>query len=141
MSEFCEHNPLGLLMEVAERVHSFMESVATDLGLTLAQARVLAQLDEPRRIGDIAQQQTCDPSSATTMMHRLERDGLVRRVIDPKDARARLVQLTPKGRRRRTAFLSKIGDGGDVLDALPDNQRTALAALFGTPRSPKASSD
>ena len=133
MSNSCESSPLALLMGVAERLRVLLESIAVDLGLTPAQAQILAQLETPRRMGDIAQQQTCDPSSVTTMMQRLERDGLVERVVDPKDSRARLVKLTAKGRRRRTQFMGRVGDGRAVLDDLPDDQRAALAALFATP--------
>lgn len=122
-------------MGVAGRLRGLFERVAGEVGLTPAQAQMLAQLETPMRMGDIAQQQTCDPSSVTAMMQRLERDGLVQRVVDPSDARARLVELTPKGRRLRTQFLAKVGDGAEVLNAVPDDQREALAALFSAPRS------
>lgn len=86
-------------------------------------------------MGDLAERQTCDPSSVTTMMARLERDGFVRRIPDPLDARARLVQLTPKGKRVREQFLNRVGDGSDLIDELPDDQRSALASLFARKRS------
>ncbi len=39
------------------------------------------------------------------MTQRLERDGLVRRVVDADDARARLVELTAKGERTRSRIV------------------------------------
>ncbi len=133
MSESCERSPLALIMGLAERLRVLVDSTAAELGLTPAQAQLIAQLEGPRRMGDIAQMQTCDPSSVAAMMQRLERDGLVARVVDPHDARARLVQLTDKGRRVRAQFIERVGDGSEVIAALPDDQRAALAVLFSAP--------
>ncbi len=55
------------------------------------------------------------------------------RVVDPHDARARRVELTAKGRRRRAQFLAKVGDGSQVINSLPDQDRAELAALFAAP--------
>lgn len=38
-------------------------------------------------------------SNLTTVIANLERDGLVRRARDPRDGRAHVVSLTPRGRR------------------------------------------
>ncbi len=143
MSDSCELSPFALIMGLATRIQATIESAAAEIGLTGPQAQVLAQLEVPRRMGDIAQQQTCDPSSVTTMMQRLERDGLVVRIVDATDARARLVELTAKGRLLREQFLVHVGDGSEVIDALPDIQRSALVLLFSAPgRSPEtAASD
>jgi MarR family transcriptional regulator, organic hydroperoxide resistance regulator len=132
MAASCDDNPLALLMGLADRLRLHFEAAATSLGLTPAQAQLLARLDGEVRMGDLASQSTCDPSSVTTMVKRLERDGLVQRIVDPNDARARLVRLTSKGSRLRNRFLHLVGDGASVLDALPDEHRAALARLFAS---------
>jgi DNA-binding MarR family transcriptional regulator len=130
VSDACELNPLALIMGLAERLRAQFEAAAAQVGLTPGQAQVLVRIEAPRRLSDLAHQQACDPSSMTTMVQRLERDGLLRRTVDPHDARARLVQPTPKGRRLRAQFLELVGDGSNIIDALPDGQRAALAGLF-----------
>lgn len=130
VSEACESNPLALLMAVADRLRTRFEDAAAAAGLTPAQAQVLARLEAPMRLSELAQAQSCDPSSVTTMVQRLERDGLLRRTVDPDDRRARLVQPTAKGRRLRTRFLASVGDGSAIVDTLSDEQRAALAGLF-----------
>src|SRR3954465_2202661 len=56
---------------------------------------VLATLAEgPRRITDLAAAEAVAQPTVTTLVGRLERDGLVRRAADPADARAVLVHLT-----------------------------------------------
>jgi DNA-binding MarR family transcriptional regulator len=134
VSSSCQESPLALLMQVADRLRQIFVESAAAVGLTESQAHIIAQLEEPVRMGSIAQMQTCDPSSVTTMMHRLERDGFVKRIVDSNDARARLVQLTAKGRRARAKFFELVGDGASVLDSLTDEQRLALAQLFALDR-------
>lgn len=134
MAESCETNPLGLLVALASRLQGLFDQAAADVGLTPAQAQALMRIESPVRLNELAQQQACDPSSITTMVQRLERDGLLQRTVDPLDARARLVQLTSRGRKVRQRFLSIVGDGSAVIDALPDEQRAALAGLFSGPR-------
>jgi DNA-binding MarR family transcriptional regulator len=130
MSDACESNPLALLVALASRLQGLFDQAAADVGLTPAQAQALVRIEAPSRLNELAQQQACDPSTITTMVQRLERDGLLQRTVDPLDARARLVQLTPRGRKVRQRFLSIVGDGSAVIDALPDEQRAALAGLF-----------
>jgi DNA-binding MarR family transcriptional regulator len=130
MSSCCEQNPFALLIDLAERLRMFFDAAAERVGLTSAQAHVLMRLEQPTRMGDLAEAKTCDPSSVTAMVRRLERDGLVQRVVDPTDARARLVQLTASGERARSGLAEAAAHADDVIRELPEEHRSALAALF-----------
>ena len=130
MSTGCEQNPFALLIGLAQRLQVFFDERAARVGLTPGQAHALMHIEGPTRMGDLAEQQTCDPSTVTAMVQRLERDGYVQRVIDPNDARARLVQLTTLGRRARTKLAALLDDTPTVIAAMPTDQRRALAALF-----------
>jgi DNA-binding MarR family transcriptional regulator len=130
VSSSCEQNPFALLIGLADRLRLFFEECAATAGLTPTQAQVLMQLEEPRRITELAAASSCDPSSASTMIQRLERDGLVRRVIDPTDARARLVELTTKGTRARTTLAELVAGADEVVAGLPAEHRAALATMF-----------
>ena len=67
--------------------------------LTLAQARIAARIG-PRgtRLTDLAEQALVTKQTAGHLVDQLQRAGYVRRVPDPTDARARLVQIAERGR-------------------------------------------
>ncbi|HET7801743.1 MAG TPA: MarR family transcriptional regulator [Humibacillus xanthopallidus] len=88
-----------------------------------AQARLLALLDElgPSRVSALAAADHSSQPSITTQLHRLEAAGWVERAVDPDDARASLVSLSPAGkgaledvRRARVAVLAPALDGLDA---------------------------
>ncbi|GAB3313961.1 hypothetical protein GCM10027451_28330 [Geodermatophilus aquaeductus] len=67
--------------------------------LTLAQARVAARIGPSgTRLTDLAAQALVTKQTAGHLVDQLERAGYVRRVPDPTDARARLVQIAERGR-------------------------------------------
>lgn len=51
------------------------------------------------RMGELAARARLSKQTMTTMIRRLEGDGLVERCPDPEDARASLIFLTPRSRR------------------------------------------
>ncbi|GAB2473643.1 MarR family winged helix-turn-helix transcriptional regulator [Xylanimonas ulmi] len=60
--------------------------------------RVLAHARSPLRAVDLAEALDVAPRSVTTKIDQAEADGFVRRLADPRDRRARLVELTDAGR-------------------------------------------
>ena len=61
--------------------------------ITIAQARIAARLGpNGTRLTDLADQAGIAKQTATALVDRLERAGYVERVVDPTDARARLVR-------------------------------------------------
>jgi DNA-binding MarR family transcriptional regulator len=76
--------------------------------LSRTAASVLATLRDvgPRRITELAEREAVAQPTITTLVSRLERDGLVRRAPDPGDARAVLVHLTDEGLARLNAMRS-----------------------------------
>jgi DNA-binding MarR family transcriptional regulator len=75
------------------------------LPLPWAQARLLATIDSQSdaRIGDLAAFDHCSQPTMTTQVRRLEEAGLVTRTVDPGDARAVRIRITPEGLRTLTA--------------------------------------
>ena len=73
--------------------------------LPSAQARLLATIEAQgeARIGDLAAVDHCSQPTMTTQVRRLEQAGLVTRTIDPGDARAVRIRITPQGMRTLTA--------------------------------------
>ena len=85
-----------LIHDVARLLKRRFASSVRDHGLTLPQWRLLAQL---KRAGDMSQASLAnlidsDPMTVSRMAERLEAAGLVTRLPDPNDSRAKLVRLT-----------------------------------------------
>jgi DNA-binding MarR family transcriptional regulator len=99
--------------------------------ISLSAAATLATLDSagPCRLTDLAAREGVSQPSMTTLVSRLERQGLAERRDDPSDGRIVLVAITEAGRdvlrfRRagRVAFLASL------IGELPQEDRRALAA-------------
>jgi len=93
---------------------------------------VLATAGEPLRIGRIAEQMQVAGPHATRHVQGLEHRGLVERVVDRDDQRARLIALTADGRAATDRYLGAVS--GWFTDALADwtaKDRNDLTRLLG----------
>jgi DNA-binding MarR family transcriptional regulator len=93
---------LALLCFVAYRAMEtrvLQDLAAAGFGdITAAQGRIFARLDPGgTRITDLAERAQVTKQTAGFLVDQLERAGYVRRVPDPRDARARLVQIAERG--------------------------------------------
>jgi DNA-binding MarR family transcriptional regulator len=92
---------LATLMFIAYR--SMDEQViravrAAGFEVTVAQARIAQRIaPDGSRLTDLAEQAQVTKQTASLLVAALEREGLVERVPDPADGRARLIQLTQLG--------------------------------------------
>ncbi len=71
------------------------------VGLTSGQFSLLMSLNrpEPPKLGSVAALLAMDRTTLTANLKPLERRGMVATSVDPTDRRARLLRLTPAGRR------------------------------------------
>ncbi len=91
------------LAHTAARVEARLEHALADSGLSLAKFAVLDQLvkaGEPLLLTRLAERLSCCKSNITSLIDRLEADGLVRRVDAPEDRRSVLAAVTAEGQRR-----------------------------------------
>jgi len=117
----------GRLTRLATAIDGELDRVFRTYGLTAGEFDVLATLrraggDGERSPGEFAQSTMVTAGALTKRVDRLEIAGLVRRDRDPHDGRARLVGLTPEGRR--------LVD--QAIEAHLENERRLLAALTAT---------
>ena len=86
------------LLSVVARINRLATQRAR-LPLPYAQARLLSTIEDqgPTRISDLAGLDHCSQPTMTTQVRRLEDGGFVSRTVDPGDARAVLIEITPKG--------------------------------------------
>jgi DNA-binding MarR family transcriptional regulator len=98
-------------------------------GQSLTSSRALSVLDDdgPARISVLAAASGVSQPAMTELVGRLEREGLVTRLADPKDGRATLVRITPRGSKRQAQMLRQIYDRvAELLEKLPDEDRATL---------------
>jgi DNA-binding MarR family transcriptional regulator len=98
-------------------------------GTSLAPRTVLAILDEdgPTRLTALAAANSVSQPAMTQLVGRLERDGLVIRLIDPDDARATLVDITDAGRALRAELHESQNDRlAELLDTLSPKDEATL---------------
>ncbi|SHW41138.1 transcriptional regulator [Mycobacteroides abscessus subsp. abscessus] len=118
------------LLAVVARINR-LANQRVRLPLPFAQARLLSTIEaEGRaRISDLAALDHCSQPTMTTQVRRLEEAGLVSRTVDPDDARAVLISITPQG----VATLAQVrADRGNAIDPfleeLDSTDRDTLAA-------------
>lgn len=89
-----------LIHDVARLLKRRFAENTREYGLTMPQWRVLAQLKHAGELSQVALANLVesDPMTVSRIIERLESAGLVSRVADPQDSRAKLVRLT-KGAR------------------------------------------
>lgn len=146
---------LGLgadLLAVVARLNR-LATQRIQMPLPAAQARLLATVEAhgEARIGDLAAVDHCSQPTMTTQVRRLEDAGLVSRTVDPGDARAVRIRITPEGRRTLNAVRADraaaiepqlatlepgdrkiLGDAVDVLRRLVDNAALARRSAVGS---------
>jgi DNA-binding MarR family transcriptional regulator len=125
---------IGYLLKHAQlRFQDIQRQALTPLGLD---GRLLAVLITVRHAGPcqqlrLAEKLGVDRTTMVDLVDRLEASGFVERRPDPDDRRARLIHLTPRGRKALAAGIAASDEVEQrFLDALTDaDQRTFRRAL------------
>lgn len=86
----------------------------------------------PLRISELADREGMTQPGMTTLVNRLENDGLAQRATDPTDGRAALVSITESGRARVGAYRAMRAQLiGERLTQLDPSDQAALRAAVG----------
>lgn len=92
----------------------------------------LRMADSPLRVGEIATRLQVVGPHVTRLVHDLEKRGLARRVPDPDDRRARLIELTPEGGSAAERYLRTVlGWFTEALADWSERDRRELGRLLG----------
>jgi DNA-binding MarR family transcriptional regulator len=94
---------LRLLLQTEKITDERLENALRDVQLTKAKMAALQQLieaKEPLPLGQLAERLRCVKSNATTLVDRLEAEGLAERLHEPDDRRTVYATVTDKGSRR-----------------------------------------
>ena len=108
-----------------------LERRAGEHGISVTQTRLLGVLrDRTPTMNELATLLGLDKSSATGLVDRAERRGLVRRAPSSADRRVVLVELTDPGRALVAEVSAGFGaDVATVLDRLSASDRSSLTRL------------
>ena len=106
--------------------------LAAELELSPAQCHVLRLLepDKPMPMRQLADGLCCDASNVTGLVDRLESKGLVRRAASEDDRRVKVIELTPKGARLRTAFMERMAAPPEGLERLSVREQQTLVRIL-----------
>jgi DNA-binding MarR family transcriptional regulator len=106
---------------------------AAPVPVTVPQHRllVLVSSEGPRRMGRLAEDLGVNQSNASRLVDRLVEQGLVRRVPDPEDGRASLVEVTDEGRALLDAVNEhRLTELRAIVEEMPARSRGSAAAVL-----------
>ncbi|MGW4213854.1 MarR family winged helix-turn-helix transcriptional regulator [Lentzea sp. NPDC004789] len=123
---------LSTVLNRSQLVERAMEHAGLPLdrpGMTVLITLHMAR--QPLRVGEIAARMQVVGPHVTRLLHELERTGLVQRVVDPNDQRARLIELTDKGSAAAGRYLEAIlGWFTDAVADWPEEDRRTFGRLL-----------
>ncbi|MEV4163285.1 MarR family winged helix-turn-helix transcriptional regulator [Nonomuraea dietziae] len=118
-----ERQLCGLVNGLAQQIADHLRERAVTLGLTAAQATALREMAGPMTMRDLAERMSCEPSNATFVVDKLEKQGLIERRAHPTDRRAKQLVLTAEGDALRERLLELLAQDSPLAGLGPDQQR------------------
>ena len=118
-----ERELCGLVNGLARQVADHVRERAVALDLTGAQATALREMTGPMTMSELAERMSCEPSNATFVADKLEKQGLIERRAHPADRRARHLVLTAQGTRLRERLLELLARDSPLGSLTPEQQR------------------
>ncbi|MEV5554855.1 MarR family transcriptional regulator [Nonomuraea wenchangensis] len=73
---------------------------------------------------ELAERMSCEPSNATFIVDKLEKQGLIERRAHPTDRRAKQLVLTPEGDALRERLLELLVQDSPLASLTAEQQRT-----------------
>ena len=127
-----------MLLDAGRAQFARLEEALKSVGLSAAKYKVLSQIaksNEPVPLRLLAEEQQCVASNVTTLVDRLESDGLVRRVDDPADRRSKRAELTELGKQKAEAGARVVAEVETAFaESLGPTERLALAKVLSSLR-------
>lgn len=122
------------LMRVQQLVLGRLDGLLRPHGLTFARYEALVLLCFSSRgslpLGKMGERLQVHPTSITSIVQRLEADGLVTRRPHPDDGRAVLAEVTDAGRALVDVTTAELVGADFALGALSDDELAQLSALL-----------
>ncbi|WP_326824490.1 MarR family winged helix-turn-helix transcriptional regulator [Streptosporangium sp. NBC_01756] len=124
-----ERRLCGLVNGLAQQIADHLRERAVALGLTAAQGTALREMAGPMTMGELAERMSCEPSNATFVVDKLEKQRLIERRAHPTDRRAKQLVLTAEGTALRERLLELL-TRDSPLAGLTSEQQGVLQGLI-----------
>jgi DNA-binding MarR family transcriptional regulator len=124
-----ERELCGLVNGLAQQIADHVRDRAITLGLTAPQATALREMAGPMTMRELAERMSCEPSNATFVVDKLEKQGLIERHAHATDRRAKQLVLTPDGAALRERLLELLTEDSPLAGLNPQEQRTLQSLL------------
>jgi DNA-binding MarR family transcriptional regulator len=123
------------LARASDRMDRALDAALLPVGLTPKKFNVLMELAASPHgrlsLSEVGRRLVRSAANVTTLVDRLEVDGYVRRIPDPKDARVTLAEITGAGWRiLRPAARAVFAEERRALRRLPATERRTLNELL-----------
>ncbi|HEX4246618.1 MAG TPA: MarR family transcriptional regulator [Pseudonocardia sp.] len=124
--------PIDELVHLSFLVQQVLGEASARHELSIIQTRVLGILrDREPGMQELARLLGTDKSSASGLVNRAERRGLVQRRIPDQDRRSVLISITDEGQRVIAAVSVEVGEKlRELLSGLPAGDQASLARLL-----------
>jgi DNA-binding MarR family transcriptional regulator len=119
-----ERQLCGLVNGLAQQITDHLRERAATLGLTAAQATALREMTGPMTMRELAERMSCEPSNATFVVDKLEKQGLIERRPHPTDRRAKQLVLTAEGNTLRERLLELLARDSPLAGLTSEQQRS-----------------
>lgn len=134
MGKKSENRELPIALRAAYlSLHRNSDAVFAEFGVTADQFVLLATLSKGVALTqrELANRMNSDPSTVRAMLVLLERSGLVERKSHPTDSRARMVSLTPQGKKTfQSLWIAGEPIRNKMVDKLSTTELAQLIALL-----------
>lgn len=117
-------------MRLGRGLVGYAETRFSELGLTVPQAMLLRQLDQPLAMNAVAGRLHCDASNVTGIVDRLEARGLVERRAAEGDRRVKALAITPAGAALRKRVIQVMTEPPAAIAALSVKDQEALRDIL-----------
>jgi DNA-binding MarR family transcriptional regulator len=138
-----DHQDLRLWLRIMA-VHKLISNevrrrLRVSFDMSLSRFDLLAQLDSAKdglRMGEISRRLMVTTGNITGLTDELEADGLVERTVDPRNRRAFLVRLTPKGKKAFRAA-AKVNEEwiAEFFSVLSARDKKMMFEIFGAQKA------
>ncbi|WP_445186192.1 MarR family winged helix-turn-helix transcriptional regulator [Pseudonocardia sp. Cha107L01] len=124
-----ERELCGLVTGLSRQIGDHVRERAVKLGLTAPQATALRELTGPMTMSELAERMGCEPSNATFVIDKLEKQGLLERHPHATDRRAKQLVLTVEGVALRERLIELLIQDSPLAGLTPAEQRVLQGLL------------
>jgi DNA-binding MarR family transcriptional regulator len=117
-----ERELCGLVTGLSRQIGDHVRERAVKLGLTAPQATALRELTGPMTMSELAERMGCEPSNATFVIDKLEKQGLLERHPHATDRRAKQLVLTVEGVALRERLVDLLVQDSPLAGLTPAEQ-------------------